>query len=254
MVMNFQGLGRPLNDEDMDAACQLLKAADPDVWAVLTVETRGFGFLQDKRPQILFERHVFHRLTDGKYDSVDSNISNKIPGGYTSGSGEYDRLNKAIKLDEEKALQSASWGIGQVMGFNFKSAGFSSVSGMVLSMLDDEKSQLMAVANFIAAMGLASALQRQNWVAFARKYNGPSFRDNEYDTRLAAAYAKFNVKLPDLHLRAAQAALFYLGIDPGPIDGFRGRRTTSALLEFQANSGLNQSGFLDQDTSSALGL
>ena len=71
---------------------------------------------------------------------------------------------------------------------------------------------------------------------------------NEYDTRLAAAYAKYRVLLPDLTLRTAQAALTYLGIDAGPIDGLRGRRTTSALSEFQQTRGLPVSGNLDPDT------
>jgi len=45
--MNFQNQGRPLSDEGMDQICSILGVSDPEVWAVLTVETRGFGFLQD---------------------------------------------------------------------------------------------------------------------------------------------------------------------------------------------------------------
>ncbi|MNP17540.1 putative peptidoglycan binding domain protein [compost metagenome] len=115
-------------------------------------------------------------------------------------------------------------------------------------MVKDENSQLLAMANFIKGNNLAGALQRNNWVSFARGYNGPEFKRNEYDARLAAAHAKFKVMLPDLSLRTAQAALQYLGMDPGPIDGIRGRRTFSALIRFQEQEGLAETGLLDQDT------
>ena len=52
--MEFQDKGLPLSDEGMDQICELLGVNEPEVWAVLTVETRGFGFLKDRRPQILF--------------------------------------------------------------------------------------------------------------------------------------------------------------------------------------------------------
>jgi hypothetical protein len=252
ITMNFQSQGRPFSDEGMDQTCNTLGVAEPEVWAVLTVETRGFGFLQDRRPQILFERHIFHRITKGRHDTGNAEISNEKPGGYVGGAGEYARLDKAMKLDRGAALQSASWGIGQVMGFNYKVSGFVTIDAMVADMVKDENAQLLAVANFIKGNNLAGALQRQNWVSFARCYNGPDFKKNEYDTRLAAAHAKYKAILPDNALRTAQAALVYLGIDPGPIDGFRGRRTRSALMQFQDQFGLRETGELDQDTENKL--
>jgi len=250
--MKFKSQGRPLSDEGMDHVCNTLSVSEPEVWALLTVETRGFGFLQDRRPQILFERHIFHKLTKGKHDTADSNISYAKPGGYAGGPGEYSRLEKAMKLDREAALQSASWGIGQVMGLNFKVAGFATIDAMVADMVKDENAQLLAIANFIKGKNLAGALQRRNWVSFARGYNGRDYKKNEYDTRLAAAHAKYKILLPDLPLRTAQAALLYLGIDPGPVDGFRGRRTRSALTQFQERVKLPETGDLDRDTERML--
>lgn len=250
--MNFHSQGRPLSNEGMDQICSALGAPAPAVWSVLTVETRGFGFLQDRRPQILFERHIFHKLTNGRHDSGHADISSAKAGGYAGGTGEYPRLEKAVSLDREAALQSASWGIGQVMGFNYEAAGFVAIDDMVAAVVKDENGQLLAMANFIKGNKLAGALQRQDWVSFARGYNGPEFRKNEYDARLAAAYAKCKLMLPDLALRTAQAALLYLGIDPGPIDGFRGSRTRSALMQFQQQSGLRETGELDHDTERKL--
>jgi hypothetical protein len=250
--MNFYDQGRPISDEGMDQVCENLGVADPEVWAILTVETRGFGFLEDRRPQILFERHIFHRLTDGKFDADNADISNPKPGGYVGGSDEYARLEKALGLDREVALQSASWGIGQVMGFNHEVAGFGTVDAMLTAMVKDEDSQLLAMANFIKGNGLDGALRRQNWTSFARGYNGKDFKKNEYDTRLAAAHAKYKTILPDLGLRTAQAGLLYLGINPGPIDGLRGRRTRSALIQFQETHGLPATGELDDETEAKL--
>lgn len=250
--MNFQSQGRPISAKGMDQVCCTLGVSQPEVWAVLTVETRGIGFLPDRRPQILFERHVFHKLTEGKHDTVNSSISSSLPGGYVGGPGEYHRLEQAMKLDGGAALQSASWGIGQVMGFNYGVAGFASIDAMVTDMVRDENAQLLAVANFIKGNNLAGALQLQNWVSFARGYNGQDFKKNEYDTRLAAAHARYKALLPDLALRAAQVALLYLGINPGPIDGFRGRRTRSAMIQFQQRVGLPTTGELDRDTESSL--
>lgn len=250
--MNFKHQGRPLSDAGMDQVCSTLGVSEPEVWAVLTVETRGFGFLKDRRPQILFERHIFHRLTRGRHDASHPDISNAKAGGYVGGSAEYTRLEKAMSLNEKAALESASWGIGQVMGFNYKVAGFDSVHDMVAQMVKDENGQLMAMANFIKGNNLASALQRQNWVSFARGYNGRDFKKNDYDARLAAAHAKLKRLIPDLSLRTAQAALMYLGFDPGPIDGMRGRLTRSALMMFQEQFNLPETGELDQETEEKL--
>ncbi len=58
--------------------------------------------------------------------------------------------------------------------------------------------------------------------------------------------------LPDIGLRGAQVALKYLGLDPGPIDGFTGRRTRGAISDFQKKQGLPVTGILDEDTENKL--
>ncbi len=251
-MMRFKSKGEPLDDNGMDKVCSTLGVSESKIWAILTVETRGFGFFSDRSPQILFERHIFHKLTNGMYDEGNADISHKRPGGYKGGPKEYSRLKKAIKLDQDAALKSASWGIGQVMGFNHDVAGFPTVKALVQGMVKNENEQLLAMAHFIKGNNLAGALHRNNWVAFARGYNGSGFKKNEYDTRLAAAHAKYKIILPDLTLRSGQAALQYLGYEPGPIDGLRGRRTRSAIIQFQAQSGLAETGELDQETENTL--
>ncbi|HZM28252.1 MAG TPA: N-acetylmuramidase domain-containing protein [Gemmatimonadales bacterium] len=91
-ITPFLGSGRPLSDQGMDLVCDSLSVTESEIWAVLSVETRAFGFLPDRRPLILFERHVFHRLTQGRHSAVHPEISNATPGGYLGGAAEYKRL------------------------------------------------------------------------------------------------------------------------------------------------------------------
>jgi peptidoglycan hydrolase-like protein with peptidoglycan-binding domain len=55
-------------------------------------------------------------------------------------------------------------------------------------------------------------------------------------------------------VRAAQQALKQQGFDVGQVDGQMGPETESALRQFQQSKGLPQSGNLDQQTLSALGV
>ncbi len=41
--------------------------------------------------------------------------------------------------------------------------------------------------DLIGKAGLVPVLKREDWASFARTYNGPNFRKNQYDTRMAKA-------------------------------------------------------------------
>lgn len=254
MSLEFQGNGLPLDQDGMDEVAEGLQVGMAELWSVLTVETRGFGFLPDRRPLILFERHIFSRQTGGRFDDAHPDISNREPGGYgRGGAAQYDKLERAIQLDRHAALNSASWGLGQVMGFNAVSAGFADVEEMVAEMTASENAQLLGVANFIQSINADRALRRQDWTSFARLYNGAGFAINRYDIRLAAAFRKHNAGfLPDLIVRAAQAYLTYLGFEPGPIDGLVGRFTRSAWREFLEQNGLPLTAEIDEEAVATL--
>lgn len=158
--------------------------------AVIAVEAASAGFLPDGRPKILFERHWFHRLTNGKYDQLAPAVSSAKPGGYGPPDKEYLRLYTALQLDADAAVQSASWGLGQIMGFNWKLCGEKSLLGFFLAMHNNEDSQLMLMANFIRSVGAGDELQRRDWKGFARIYNGPLYARNKYDEKLAAAWER----------------------------------------------------------------
>jgi len=247
MTENFIGAATPLDSDSLSMVLEQLAVGAAELWAILSVETRGCGFLPDRRPAILFERHVFHQLTNGKFDA-NEDISNPLPGGYgAGGANQYLRLQKAMSLDILAALKSTSWGLGQIMGFNYAAAGFTSVETMVEAMSESEGNQLVAMVGPMLQHGWAAALRAHDWSTFARGYNGPAFAQNKYDTRLSGAYQKYAFGgLPDLNVRAVQIYLAYLGLDPGPIDGVMGRFTRSALNEFQTQYQLPLSDLIDE--------
>lgn len=93
----------------------------------------GSAFDDYGRPRILFERHYFPRLTQGRYDKRHPDISNSLAGGYGKFSAQYGKLERAYVLDAVAALESASWGRFQIMGSNYRDAGFVSVQEFVLA-------------------------------------------------------------------------------------------------------------------------
>jgi len=250
----FEGKGKPLSESGLAQAGQTLGVQLPALWAVMTVETKGCGFLPDRRPLILFERHWFRKLTNGKFDQVAPDLSNPTWGGYgKSGAYQYERLERAIQLDRTAALQSASWGLGQVMGFNAKAVGFPDVEAMVKAMCDSEDAQFQGMVGFIESNGLSRFLRSGDWSSFAKFYNGPEFQKNQYDTKLARASARFTAgPLPNLRVRAAQIYLNFLGYDTGGVDGWFGERSHRAVMKFQTSKGIASSGALDDETFAAL--
>ncbi len=52
--MNLQKQGLTLSREGINQVCSLLAVSEAEVWSIINVETSEFGFLSDRRPQILF--------------------------------------------------------------------------------------------------------------------------------------------------------------------------------------------------------
>lgn len=181
------------NNLGVDVAC---------VKAVAEVESLGNGFNSTGMVKILFERHKFYKFIAQKYGVPKANqlaamypdICSPKAGGYTSSTAtEHKRLDKAIAIDRECAMKSASWGRFQVMGFNYAAAGFSNVEDFCVAMWKSEDEHLRAFVNFIEANpNMHQHLKNRNWAGFANAYNGPAYAQNKYDTKLAAAYRKYS--------------------------------------------------------------
>ncbi|MEI6573724.1 MAG: N-acetylmuramidase domain-containing protein [Alphaproteobacteria bacterium] len=252
-MIDFVKSGNPLSEGDWTQTLQLIGAESSALWSLLSVETSGSGFLPDRRPKILFERHYFHRLTNGKFDEDHPDISAPSAGGYgPAGAHQYERLETALSLDESAALQSASWGLGQIMGTHFEKLEYGSPQEMVESFVQSEGDQLQGIAKFLIAEGLDKALKDKNWAELAKGYNGPNYAINQYDTKLASFYDRFSKgRLPDLSVRAAQLYLIYKGYSIS-VDGVFGPSTSKVLQHFQTDNNLPTTGQLDDETLTAL--
>ncbi|MET3577676.1 hypothetical protein ABID19_000691 [Mesorhizobium robiniae] len=194
MHTTFKGAARRLDDLDLPRLGARIGVGEDEIHAFLDVETSGHGFDAQGRPIILFEPHVFFRNLSGaaRAQAVAAGLAYPRWGEKPYPRDSYPRLKAACAIDQTAALRSASWGLGQVLGENFKAAGFLTVQAMVEAMMEDEALQLAAAVNFIAANRLDDKLRDHDWTGFAKGYNGSGYKKNAYDTKLANAFAKWS--------------------------------------------------------------
>lgn len=163
--------------------------------AVIAVETNGKAFLADGRPVILFEGHVFwkalkdlgmdpHYLSATNPDIIYPTWTKKY---YIGGPGEYTRFERASKINRGAAIAATSWGLFQIMGNNFKLCGCRTIEDFFEKQATIEEHMQCAV-EFLKHSGCLPYLKDKNWSQFARKYNGPRYAENQYDTKLRKAY------------------------------------------------------------------
>ena len=246
-MVDFAAEGTVLSSAGLEEAAAIAGVGLAEIWAVVSVETSGCGFLRDRRPKLLFERHVFHRLTGGRFDADDPDVSQPTAGGYgPPGDHQYQRLAAAARFDRAAALKSASWGLGQIMGENFAIAGFARVEDMVAAMVECEDKQLLAAATFMVDCGMAAPLRDHDWERFARRYNGPDFAAHNYNGLLQHYYYRYaHGDTPNLQVRAVQIYLLYAGFSPGAVDGVPGPDTATAIRHYQRSAGLDPTGAID---------
>jgi hypothetical protein len=197
---------RFIQEIDLINAATELKIEVAAVKAVNEVESRGMGFVNDF-PVILFERHIFWRRLK-KYGlnprtlvtSHNKDILSQKPGGYTSSANEIKRLNRAQKIHKAAALESASWGLFQIMGYHWKGLKYPSIEDFVKRMKSGEVAHLEAFVRYIKINHLASKLQLKSgkerlalsdFAAFARRYNGANYTKNRYHTKMLSAYKRY---------------------------------------------------------------
>ena len=192
-----------VSDYDWSMVADLLSVSKAALKAVTEVETGGKGgFLSPGKPRILFEAHVFykrlvnHGVDPEKYMSAHKNIISKDWNRslYKGGEAEWGRLGEAIGINEEAALESASWGIFQIMGFNYSSCGCSSIFEFTNRMKTDEFQQFILGLEFMRRKNLIPFLQRRDWAGFAYRYNGAGYKKNNYDVKLEKAFNKYSGK------------------------------------------------------------
>jgi hypothetical protein len=196
--MNFKGTARKATLDEIAAIAADLGVSLAAFRAVIAVEAAGSGFDKAGRPKALFERHHFFKHLKAAPDQLEEATSKGLAypkwgtTPYPRGSDAvYSEIERACDINETAALLSTSWGLGQVMGSNFKMVGCASVEDMVREAVESEAGQLRQMAGFIKSANLVKAMKELNWAAFAKGYNGPGYAKNAYDVKLAQAYAKF---------------------------------------------------------------
>jgi hypothetical protein len=244
--------------------------------AVIEVESAGkfFALVNGRQePLIRFEGHYFdHRLPDAAQQLArDAGLSSpyigKIPNP-ASQAARWAMLERASAFSRPAALESTSWGIGQIMGSHWKSLGYESVEAFVETARSGAAGQIKLLIRFIEKNGLLPVLNSADWAAFARRYNGPLYRRNSYDTKLAAAYKRHRdgagpspdkpAALPVIAfgstgdaVRDLQLTLTALGYPVKPTATFD-HATKAALMRFQKASGLASDGIAGPKTTAAL--
>lgn len=192
-----------LNSAVLSSASQL--EIEPEVlMAVIEIESAGkiFALVNGKNePLIRFEGHYFDKRLRGsaRMRARLRGLASPIAGHISNPAKQQDRwilLEKAMYIDHQAALESTSWGIGQVMGAHWRWLGYDSVDQMVEVARSGVGGQVQLIERYIQKSGLVAPLRALNWTAFARGYNGPAYAKFGYHTKLAKAYARLRVIKP----------------------------------------------------------
>ena len=197
------GIGK-LTEASFAAAAEALKPGVQleMIRAFAEVESGGkSGFGHAGLPIIAYEGHIFRKYTKNKYDRSHPLLSypykKKAGAEWQANNKDQDTawqtLKVAMDLHHEAALMASSWGMFQVMGFNYATCGFAKVDDFVAKMKAGEEGQLEAFVGFcLKTAGLRKALADKNFVLCATLYNGADY--GNYDKRIERAFKKYGGK------------------------------------------------------------
>jgi hypothetical protein len=178
-----------LTDDDYLASSRRLAIPQSIIRAFAEVEACGAGFF-DGKPKILFEPHVFCRLTKGAFNDSHPTLSywkwGELPYPATQ-DARYGQLLDAVGLDCDAAFAACSYGKFQILGSNYAACGFNTPASFAFSQAYDEQAQLKAFEAFIISTGIRTLLRARMWAEAAKQYNGPAYLKNRYDVKLAVA-------------------------------------------------------------------
>ena len=191
-----------IQEQDYENAANALGVEVEVVKAIKDVESSGSGYVFSNHPKILFEGHVFWKqlknihIEPSNHKDSDILYSTWTKDHYKGDVAEYVRLQKARQININAANASASWGLFQIMGNNYKLCGCDSISDFVKRMCKSESEQLMLFVEYIKKRKLHQYLKPDHtgnipWAEFARRYNGAGYEKNKYHIKLKEAYEKY---------------------------------------------------------------
>lgn len=191
-----------ITENAIKESATIINCEQATIKAVIEVESSGAGFLADGQPKILFEPHAFWKQLKSigidpaalvTKDPSLSNILYPIWGSkpYGKMSEQHTRLKRAVEINKDAALKSASWGLFQIMGYNFSRTGSCDLQNFINRMYENEAEHLEMFITYIKNTGLDDELRARDWAGFAYQYNGAGYRKNKYDIKLKTAYEKY---------------------------------------------------------------
>lgn len=241
--------------------------------AVIEVESNGVihEIINGKpMPIVRYEGHYFDRLCNPKIreKARKAEVSSPKTGGIKNPSKQKDRwllIEKAATFDKNAAYESSSYGVGQVMGVNWKNLGYSSVFALVNKAQEGLVGQVELMLEFIVFNKLDDELRNLDWSGFARGYNGSQYAKNKYHIKLAAAYKNqlgdgnispkvvnnLRIGSKGIYVRELQSLLVLAGYVL-KVDGDFGNSTKEAVKDFQKKNNLTPDGIVGVKTQQAI--
>lgn len=170
----------------------------PSMLAFMAVESGGKGFDPSTgKIMIQFEPHIFSSRTGIPRSKLNNYHwdENKVD----VQSAEWKAFNEAFKIDPNKAMESTSIGLPQIMGFHWKRLGYNNAGEMWDDFKKGEREQIQALIKFILTDStLYAAVQSKDWHRVALNYNGRNYREQAaklgivpYDQQMDSLYDKY---------------------------------------------------------------
>ncbi len=238
------------------------------------VDTESAGVVSTRiqgvdMPLIRIEGHYFDKLVPAAKQPAarKAGLASPVVGGVKNPKSQEDRyrmFSAMCDIDRDAAISSCSWGVGQVMGVHWKVLGFASAEAFRLSVCSGLGGQVEVMVRFIERNGLLDEIERQDWAGFARGYNGPGYKANAYDTKLAQVFVAYGgIVTPSpaagmlrlgssgAGVRELQTLLVRAGYTL-KVDGDYGTATRDSIKAFQQVKGLAVDGVAGPETQTAL--
>lgn len=244
---------KELTEQDFERAAKRLRCEKAAIKAVANTESAGKGFYADGFPVILFERHLFRKFTQGRYNTQFPELSGPAGNYGAAGANQRRKFNMAFALNPDAAMKSCSWGKFQILGSNHKVCGYDTVGEFVDAIKESEGKHLDAFVSFVIGNHLDGHLRSKNWAAFASGYNGKGYRKNNYDVKMAKAYVRFSAT--STKPASDSEPQTTSDVSPDPSESLPIETTTvetsdgsSAVVEQTADTIINEESLIDKAT------